>query len=53
MNLTNVTTVPKKGSKLQLENEQEIFRVSAIRSILMILIFNEKYNTIDKNMSDL
>ena len=53
MNLANVTTVPKKGSKLLLENEHGIFRVSAIRSILMRLIHNEKYNTIDKNMSDL
>ena len=53
MNLANVTTVPKKGSKLLLENERGIFRVSAIRSILMRLIYNEKYNTIDKNMSDL
>ena len=53
MNLANVTTVPKKGSKLLLQNERGFFQVSAIRSILMRLIYNEKYNTIDKNLSDL
>ena len=52
MNYANVTTVPKKGSKLLLENERGIFRVSVLRSILMRLIYNEKYEEIDKNMSD-
>ena len=52
MNYANVTTVPKKGSKLLLENERGIFRVSVLRSILMRLIYNEKYEEIDGNMSD-
>ena len=52
MNLANITTVPKKGSKLQLENERGIFRVSVLRSILMRLVYNEKYENIDKNMTD-
>merc|ERR1712240_432879 len=49
MNYANVTTVPKKGSKLLLENERGIFRVSVLRSIL--LRYNEKYVEIERNMS--
>ena len=52
MNLANITTVPKRGSKLGLQNERGIFRVSLLRSILMRLINNEKYGIIDRNMSD-
>ena len=51
-NCSNITTVPKKGSILDLENQRGIFRVSVVRSILMRLIYNEKYPIIDKNMSD-
>ena len=52
MNVANITTVPKKGSKLKLENERGIFRLSVLRSILMRLIYNDKYQIIDQNMSD-
>ena len=52
MNYTNITTVPKGGSKLLLVNQRGIFRVSAVRSVLMRLVYNEKYPVIDKNMSD-
>ena len=52
MNIANITTVPKKGSKLKLENERGIFRLSVLRSILMRLIYNDKYDIIDQNMSD-
>ena len=52
MNYANITTVPKKGSKLMLENERGIFRVSVFRTILMRLIYNENYKIIDQNMSD-
>ena len=51
-NCSNITTVPKKGSILDPENQRGIFRVSVVRSILMRLIYNEKYPIIDKNMSD-
>ena len=51
-NFANITTVPKSGSKLLLVNERGIFRCSVLRAVLMILIYNEKYDTIDKNMSD-
>ena len=52
MNYANITTIPKKGSKLLLENERGIFRVSVLRTILMRLIYNENYRIIDQNMSD-
>ena len=52
MNYANVTTVHKKGSRLLLENKRGLFRTSVLRSILMRLIYNEKYPTIDSNMSD-
>ena len=52
MRFANITTVPKKGSMVNLENERGIFRVDVIRSILMRLIYNEKYLEIDKNISD-
>ena len=52
LNFANITTVPKKGSILDPENERGIFRVSVIRSILMRIIYNDKYPIIDKNISD-
>ena len=52
MNIANITTVPKKGSRLLLENERGIFRVPVLRSIFMKLIYNQEYEIIDKNMSD-
>ena len=52
MNVVNVTTVPKKGSRLLLKNERGIFRVSLLRYILMRLIYNTKYPIIEGNMSD-
>ena len=52
MRITNLTTVPKKGPLTELENERGIFRVDIIRSILIKLIYNEKYSEIDENMSD-
>ena len=51
MNNANVTTVPKKGSRIEPKNERGIFRVSVVRSILMRLIYNMKYPIIDQNMS--
>ena len=52
MKFANITTVPKKGSSFNLENERGIFRVDVIRSILMRLIYNDKYPEVDRNMSD-
>ena len=52
MKNANITTIPKRGSRLLLKNERGIFRVSVLRGILMRLIYNENYKKIDKNMSD-
>ena len=52
MNISNITTVHKKGSRLLLKNERGIFRVSVLRYILMRLIYNSKYPKIDKSISD-
>ena len=48
MNFSNISTVHKKGSKILLENERGIFRVSVIRSILMRLIYNTNYSKLDR-----
>ena len=52
MKFANITTIPKKGSLSNLENERGIFHVDVIRSILMRLVYNDKYSVVDKNMSD-
>ena len=52
MNIANITTVPKKGSRVVLKNERGIFRVSVIRYILMSLMYDSKYPNIDRKMSD-
>ena len=52
MNYANITTVPKKGSRLLLKNERGIFRVAVLRFILMRMIYNTKYPKIDQNISD-
>ena len=51
-NYANITTVPKSGPRSELKNERGIFCVPVIRAILMRLIYNSKYDIIDKNMSD-
>ena len=52
MNFANITTVPKRGSRLELKNERGIFRVPIVRCILMLLIYGSKYPSIDKKISD-
>ena len=52
MNFANITTVPKRGSRLEPRNERGIFRVPVVRYILMRLIYDMKYPIIDRNMSD-
>ena len=51
-NFSNITTVHKKGSRLELKNERGIFRVPVIIYIFMRLIYNTKYPEIDRNISD-
>ena len=52
MNFSNITTVPKRGSLIELTNERGIFRCSVTRAVLMRLIYDTKYPVIDKNISD-
>ena len=52
MNNSNITTVHKKGPKIELKNERGIFRVSVVRSILMGLMYGSKYSKIDSKISD-
>jgi hypothetical protein len=52
MNFANITTVPKRGSRLEPRNERGIFRVPVVRYILMRIIYDMKYPIIDQNMSD-
>ena len=52
MKNANITTVPKRGSRLLLDNERGKFRVPVLRGILMRLIYNENYEKIYRNMSD-
>ena len=52
MNCANITTVPKKGNQIELQNERGIFRVSVLRSILMNLIYERKYPEVDKRISE-
>ena len=49
----NITSLYEgKGDRLDISNERGIFIVSVFRSILVKLIYNEKYEIIDSNMSD-
>ena len=49
----NITAIPKKkGSRLDIENERGIFICGVLRSILMRLVYVDKYDIIDENMSD-
>ena len=52
MRKATVTTIPKKGSKLELKNERGIILVSSVRSIFMRLLYNLKKQTLDSHMSD-
>lgn len=49
---SNITSLYKnKGEKADLNNDRGIFNVVKIRSILEKLVYNEKYEIIDENMS--
>ena len=49
----NISAIPKKkGSRLEIENERGIFICSVFRNILMRLVYGDKYDSIDDNMSD-
>ena len=53
LGLCNITSLYKnKGSKKDFNNYRGIFRVTAIRSIIDKLIYNDEYETIDENLTD-
>ena len=53
MQFANIVSIYKgKKSKNFLENDRGIFILNIFRSILMKIIYNEEYETINKNMSD-
>ena len=47
-----ISPIPKKGSPFKLSNERGIFIVNSVRILLMKLIYNSNYNTIEDNMSE-
>ena len=53
MNTVNITAIYKgKGAVTDLESERGIFIATLLRTILMKLIYNQKYSIIEQNMSD-
>ena len=51
--MADVATIYKgKGGKCDLKNDRGIFLVTIFRSLLMRLIYLDKYETLDKSMSD-
>ena len=53
LQLANITSVYKsKGSVNDLNNDRGLFNVSAVRSIIDKLIYNDIYPEVDSNMSD-
>ena len=53
MKFANIVTIYKgKGLKSSLRSDRGIFLVNVMRSILMKLVYQEKYPIVDKSMSD-
>ena len=53
MQFANIVSIYKgKKSRCSLENDRGIFIINIFRSILMKIIYNEEYETIDSHMSD-
>ena len=52
MTLANITTIYKKGSRLELENDRGIFILTVMKKILDKLIYADNYGEIDHKMSD-
>ena len=50
--MLNATIYKGKGEKSSLENDRGIFLVTTFRTILMKLIYRDKYEIIESNMSD-
>ena len=53
MQYANIVSIYKgKGEKLDLTNDRGIFLVNIFRSIIMKMVYQDKYDVVDKNMSD-
>ena len=52
MKKSSVKTITKPGSKVELANEREIFKLSVVGSLLVRLIYNRTYSILDYNMTD-
>ena len=54
MQNVNVALIPKPGKRdiKNIENHRGIFLINKFRGLIMRLLLNDKYNTIDKYMSD-
>ena len=53
MHYTHIVSIYKgKGSKMDLENDRGIFIVNIFRSIIMKMVYKDKYKVVDANMSD-
>ena len=53
MEVVNIVSIYKgRGEKSKLLNDRGIFIVNILRSILMKLVYQDEYSTVDDNMSD-
>ena len=53
MELCNIVAIYKgKGEKMDLANDRGIFIVNVFRSIIMKMIYSDKYDIVDKSISD-
>ena len=52
MTLENITTIHKSGSRLDMNNDRGIFLLTVMKKMLDKLIYVDKYDGIDRNMSD-
>ena len=52
MRQSNITTIHKSGSKMELKNQRGVSRTSVVRSIFKRMLYNIKYESIDQNISD-
>ena len=50
--LSNITTIFKKGSRFDLNNDRGIFILTVLKKILDKLIYGDLYGELDRNMSD-
>ena len=52
MELSNVSTIFKKGSRFDLNNDRGIFLLTVFQKILDKLTYYDNYEDLDENMSD-